>query len=208
MLVFEFTKREESNFWSNVIKTYRADGSEYCWLWKGKINKNGYGIFNSSNTKFAHRFSVQLHGKSIPEKLEVNHKCNTRNCVNPKHLNIITHKENLRLRGQEQNLDAEDQTYEKEKPLTKFQRCVQELENIFLSDEHNVIDKNRETVGNQAIIAMIKIKMSQPLNIFNMKLDWNQTIEGYKRKSFWIIDTVLKRHDVCLESIINHYKIK
>lgn len=82
-------------FWAKVEKT------EGCWLWQGSINPDGYGqiwVGDTLRMAKAHRFSYQLHKGEISEGLEIDHLCKVRRCVNPDHLDLVTHRENL-LRG-------------------------------------------------------------------------------------------------------------
>lgn len=68
-----------------------------CWLWLGSTNGNGYGNFSyQGRTRNAHRVSYELHYGSIPEGMEIDHKCRMRCCVNPAHLEPVTHAENMR----------------------------------------------------------------------------------------------------------------
>ena len=46
----------------------------------------------------AHRISYQIHKGRIPPAKEVDHTCNNRKCVNPTHLQLLTHRENV-LKG-------------------------------------------------------------------------------------------------------------
>lgn len=83
-------------FWAKVEKT---DG---CWNWTGCKTKSGYGqIWRGFSDKartmqVAHRFAWELLVGNIPDKLELDHLCKNRKCVNPKHLELVTHWENLR----------------------------------------------------------------------------------------------------------------
>lgn len=44
----------------------------------------------------AHRFSYELLVGSIPVGMEIDHLCHVRGCVNPSHLEPVTHDENMR----------------------------------------------------------------------------------------------------------------
>jgi hypothetical protein len=81
-------------------KVQRTDG---CWLWTAKLNNRGYGLFNINKKMVAaHRVSYELYVGPIPEGHDIDHVksrgCTARHCVNPDHLEPVTHRENL-LRG-------------------------------------------------------------------------------------------------------------
>lgn len=71
-----------------------------CWLWLGEISHNGYGrmaFYGSYITKrAAHCVAYELFNGAIPEGLEIDHKCRVRCCVNPQHLEAVTHSVNVR----------------------------------------------------------------------------------------------------------------
>lgn len=85
-----YKKPSESAFYERVMPVTESG----CWLWIGSINKTagGYGVYNRHSM---HRFSYELHNGDIPQKLCVCHKCDIPSCVNPSHLFLGTHKENM-----------------------------------------------------------------------------------------------------------------
>lgn len=74
----------------------KVNRSGECWLWLGYINDKGYGSFSvEGKPKRAHRVSYELFVGEIPEGLELDHLCHTNACVNPKHLEAVTHQVNM-----------------------------------------------------------------------------------------------------------------
>lgn len=72
-----------------------------CWEWVGSIAPGGYGRININATGgyvLAHRLSFELFVDEIPDGLTIDHLCRNRSCVNPKHLEVVTSRENT-LRG-------------------------------------------------------------------------------------------------------------
>lgn len=68
-----------------------------CWLWIGACDSVGYGNFRIKNKSWkAHRFSWTIHNGIIPDGLFVLHKCDVRPCINPNHLFLGTHLDNMR----------------------------------------------------------------------------------------------------------------
>ncbi len=70
-----------------------------CWIWVASLDGKGYGKINIGGViTAAHRFSYTHYIGIIPDGLELDHKCRVRSCVNPDHLEPVTHAENV-LRG-------------------------------------------------------------------------------------------------------------
>lgn len=92
-------------FWDNV-DFHDLPGS--CWGWTGTVTNGGYGTiwWNGSSTT-AHRVAYEIVIGAIPEGKQLDHLCHTldfscnkgkdchhRRCVNPNHLEPVTHSEN------------------------------------------------------------------------------------------------------------------
>ncbi len=72
-----------------------------CWLWVGGRRGRGYGGFywyedGKRCTDKAHRVSWRLHKGAIPEGKFVLHHCDNKMCVNPDHLYLGVHQDNIR----------------------------------------------------------------------------------------------------------------
>lgn len=78
-------------FWSKAKKSIG------CWLWQASRNKEGYGSFWFRDRWCkAHRVAWELtFGKPAPANKEVCHTCDTPSCVNPLHLFLGSHRENM-----------------------------------------------------------------------------------------------------------------
>lgn len=83
-------------FWAKVAIAGPSD----CWEWTGRTDGAGYGRFGNGThgTVFAHRIAYMAVVGEIPTGKELDHLCRVRHCVNPAHLEPVTHRENT-LRG-------------------------------------------------------------------------------------------------------------
>lgn len=83
-----------ASFWSRVEIAQTG-----CWLWRGTVKPDGYGLthdFTRKSSIHAHRWSYEFLKSDIPKGFELDHLCNVRTCVNPAHLEIVTHAENVK----------------------------------------------------------------------------------------------------------------
>ena len=79
----------EARFWAKVEKNGPTD----CWLWIASKSRDGYGMFEMRG---AHRVAYEMLVGPIPDGLQVDHLCRTRDCVNPSHMELVTSRENTR----------------------------------------------------------------------------------------------------------------
>lgn len=90
-------------FTLNIDPTKRFDTkvekSSGCWNWKAATNTTGYGVFGLQGGRrnvLAHVFSYERANGPVPDGLELDHLCRNPRCVNPAHLEAVTHRENMR----------------------------------------------------------------------------------------------------------------
>jgi len=83
-----------------IEKVHFADS---CWRWTGWVDCHGYGKFYTGGhpkDAMAHRFAWETFVGPIPPGHELDHVfaagCDHRDCVNPDHLEPVTHLENMR----------------------------------------------------------------------------------------------------------------
>jgi hypothetical protein len=101
----EYGLERLNNFWDKV-KMPPLNEREKCWNWTGALNipnHKGYGVFcigklmHSGHRRLitAHRFSWMLANGPIPKGMSILHKCDNKLCVNPNHLFLGTHDDNM-----------------------------------------------------------------------------------------------------------------
>lgn len=79
---------------SRLDRLSMVDPATGCWVWQGMRAKGGYGYMGADG--YAHRVAYKEYVGPVPQGLELDHLCNRPECVNPEHLEPVTHAENMR----------------------------------------------------------------------------------------------------------------
>ena len=86
-----------------VMESVKVDPVTGCWEWQGSHSGNGRGgsyprMNLDGQTVAVHRVMFTNFFGYIPGKKQIDHVCRNRPCVNPNHLELVTHKQNQRRR--------------------------------------------------------------------------------------------------------------
>jgi hypothetical protein len=84
---------------ARFMRYTHQDGATGCLLWQGPTMPNGYGKHRRSPghaERAAHRILWEHVNGPIPDGLQLDHRCRTRNCVLPEHLEPVSASENTK----------------------------------------------------------------------------------------------------------------
>lgn len=82
-----------------TIDSERPRSKSYteCWRWVMAKSTAGYGqVRFNGKAVYVHRLFYEAFKGKIPRGLTIDHLCRQRDCFNPKHLEAVSNKENIR----------------------------------------------------------------------------------------------------------------
>lgn len=112
--------RKNTPILDKLIERYSSNGN--CWEWIAGKDKNGYGrIWYNDQNATAHTVAYSVFVGPIPEGLHVRHTCDNPSCINPDHLELGTHADNMRDKSIRKRIHGE------KNPNAKFSDEVREM---------------------------------------------------------------------------------
>ncbi len=93
----QFGRKSRKGDIGRLLEKVTPEPNSGCWLWEGATNTHGYGqIWRDRRLQLAHRVSYELHCGPISDGKDLDHLCRIPLCVNPSHLEPVSHAENCR----------------------------------------------------------------------------------------------------------------
>lgn len=92
-----------SHIIDRILSRTKREGD--CLIWTGPTSGTGRGggygrMCLSGQTVAVHRVVYTHYFGYVPGKKQIDHKCRNRLCLNPAHLEMVTHKENQKRRAE------------------------------------------------------------------------------------------------------------
>lgn len=116
-----------------------------CWEWQGSLMNSGYGQIKAFGKMVGvHRLSYELYNGLIESNLEVMHTCNNKKCINPDHLTLGAHAENMRAAQRDGLVD-----YRKMKKPSKNKgvNSKQSIQVLVLGKAYGSINQAENEIG-------------------------------------------------------------
>ncbi len=109
---------DEATFNRAIEGRIAMEPNSGCWLWTGSTGTAGYPYFSYKGKTYSmHRLMWQFkNGRQLTKPEFICHKCDVRCCINPAHMFVGSHSDNMRdmlrkRRAWNQKLTLEDAAY-------------------------------------------------------------------------------------------------
>jgi len=127
-----------------------------CWEWQAYKNEAGYAIMSLNNkTTRVHRIAYELYNESkIPNGLIVCHSCDNPCCINPEHLWLGTHADNVNDKVNKGRAMGGSNKGE-----INPQRILNEYEVLEIREKYSTGNYTQEELGTEYSVSRSAIKM-------------------------------------------------
>jgi hypothetical protein len=80
----------------SILKHLSLSQEGSCWVWTGRLDKDGYPVVQHNGRQHGgHRLVALLVSGSDGKGMDASHLCNNRSCMNPTHIVLESHSENM-----------------------------------------------------------------------------------------------------------------
>jgi len=83
---------------TRLLEYSQPEPNSGCWLWTHSLNIHGYAqVTIKGGMAIAHRLAYKIWIGPVPEGAVLHHRCHTRSCINPDHLEPMTQRQHVKL---------------------------------------------------------------------------------------------------------------
>ena len=167
------TKSDWRRFWDKVQVVKNG-----CWKWTAGSRYRGYGAFKlNGHTVSSHRIVWNSVNGKIPDGKEVCHKCDNPPCVNPEHLFLGSHSDNMK--------DAYDKGRLPERDMDKIRsKSISKIRKLTKDQLFNILDR---FYSGDTIYEISEDMPVSPTSISHIKNkdrpSYNDWVEEWERKN-------------------------
>lgn len=115
--------RRNTPILDKLIERYQVKDS--CWEWTAAKDTCGYGrVWYQGKNCTAHTVAYSVFVGEIPQGKHVLHSCDNQSCINPEHLSLGDHQENMRHKSIRGRVSGE------RNPMSKKRRSLRKLNSL------------------------------------------------------------------------------
>ncbi len=131
-----YLKGHSSRFKKKGLISFVVDKKTGCWIWQRSKTSMGYGNLRLNGKNIlAHRYIYELVKGKISSNCEIDHLCQNHLCINPIHLEAVSHAENC-YRGARAKLSRDKVDYAKQ--LRESGWLINQIAKKFKVERHTI----------------------------------------------------------------------